>query len=125
MYLILSIAIGGAIGTTSRYILSNAIQGLSSSPFPYGMLVCNILGSIILGILYDSLAKVDFFSDNMKVFLQVGILSSFTTFSAFSFEVFIMFEKADYISAVTFILLSVVLSIGGLMLGVNFMRLVF
>jgi fluoride exporter len=125
MYLILYIAIGGAIGATSRYVLSNAIQTLSSSPFPYGMLVCNILGSIILGILYDSLAKVDFFSDNMKVFLQVGILSSFTTFSAFSFEVFIMFEKADYISAVTFILLSVVLSIGGLMLGVNFMRLVF
>ena len=125
MYLILSVAIGGAIGATSRYILSNAIQNLSSNPFPYGMLLCNIIGSIILGLLYDSLTKADFFSDNMKVFLQVGILGSFTTFSAFSLEAFLMFEKSDYITAVIFILLSVVLSIGGLILGVNAIRLVF
>ena len=125
MYLILSIAIGGAIGATSRYILSNAIQNLSSNPFPYGMLLCNIIGSIILGLLYDSLTKADFFSDNMKVFLQVGIIGSFTTFSAFSLEAFLMFEKSDYITAVIFILLSVVLSIGGLILGVNAIRLVF
>jgi len=125
MYLILSVAIGGAIGATSRYILSNAIQNLSSNPFPYGMLLCNIIGSIILGLLYDSLTKADFFSDNMKVFLQVGILGSFTTFSAFSLEAFLMFEKSDYITVVIFILLSVVLSIGGLILGVNAIRLVF
>ena len=125
MYLILYIAIGGAIGAISRYILSNAIQNLSSNPFPYGMLLCNIIGSIILGLLYDSLTKADFFSDNMKVFLQVGILGSFTTFSAFSLEAFLMFENSDYITAVIFILLSVVLSIGGLMLGVNAIRLVF
>ncbi len=82
MYLILSVSIGGAIGAVSRYILSNAIQNLSANSFPYGMLVCNILGSIILGMLYDSLSKADFFNDNMKVFIQIGILGSFTTFSA-------------------------------------------
>ena len=125
MYLILSVAIGGAIGAVSRYILSNAIQSLSSNSFPYGMLVCNILGSIILGMLYDSFSKADFFNDNMKVFIQIGILGSFTTFSAFSLEAYLMFEKADYITAVIFILLSVFLSISGLILGINFIRLVF
>jgi len=125
MYLILSVAIGGAIGAVSRYILSNAIQNLSSNSFPYGMLVCNILGSIILGMLYDSLSKADFFNGSMKVFIQVGILGSFTTFSAFSLEAYLMFEKADYITAVIFILLSVFLSISGLILGINFIRLVF
>jgi CrcB protein len=125
MYLILSIAIGGAIGATSRYIISSAIQNLSSSTFPYGMLVCNILGSIILGLLYASLAKADIFTDNIKAFIQIGILGSFTTFSAFSLEAFLMFENADYITAIIFIILSVFLSISGLALGVNMIRLVF
>ena len=125
MYLILSVAIGGAIGAVSRYILSNAIQNLSANSFPYGMLVCNILGSIILGMLYDSLSKADFFNDSMKVFIQIGILGSFTTFSAFALEAYLMFEKADYITAVIFIVLSVLLSISGLILGINFIRLVF
>ena len=125
MYLILSIAIGGAIGASSRYILSSAIQNLSSNAFPYGMLVCNILGSIILGLLYDSFTKADFFSDNIKAFIQIGILGSFTTFSAFSQEAFLMFEKADYITAFIFIILSVLLSIGGFVLGINMIRLVF
>jgi len=125
MYLILSIAIGGAIGASSRYIISSSIQNLSSNTFPYGMLVCNILGSIILGLLYDSLTKADIFTDNIKAFIQIGILGSFTTFSAFSLEAFLMFEKADYASAIIFILLSVLLSISGLVLGVNMIRLVF
>jgi CrcB protein len=125
MYLILSIAIGGAIGATSRYILSSAIQNISSNTFPYGMLVCNILGSIILGLLYDNLTKADIFTDNIKAFIQIGILGSFTTFSAFSQEAFLMFENADYITAFIFIILSVLLSISGFVLGVNMIRLVF
>ena len=125
MYLILSIAIGGAIGASSRYIISSAIQNLSSNTFPYGMLACNILGSIILGLLYASLAKADIFSENIKAFIQIGILGSFTTFSAFSLEAFLMFENADYSAAIIFILLSVLLSIGGLALGINIIRLVF
>ena len=125
MYLILSIAIGGAIGASSRYILSSTIQNLSSNTFPYGMLVCNIVGSAILGLLYDSFIKADFFTDNIKAFIQIGILGSFTTFSAFSQEAFLMFEKADYITAFIFIILSVLLSIGGFVLGINMIRLVF
>ncbi|MAC40560.1 MAG: fluoride efflux transporter CrcB [Pelagibacterales bacterium] len=125
MYLIISIAIGGAIGATSRYIISTAIQNLSSNAFPYGMLACNVLGSLILGMLYDSLAKAGIFTDNIKAFIQIGILGSFTTFSAFSLEAFLMFEKGDHITAIVFILLSVLLSISGLVLGLNVLRLVF
>ena len=50
--------------------------------------LCNVLGSILLGILYDSLSKGALFSDNIKLFIQVGILGSFTTFSAFSLSLF-------------------------------------
>ena len=125
MHIILSIACGGAIGAVSRYILSSVVQNMTSNSFPYGMLLCNILGSMILGILYDSLSKGSFFSENIKLFIQVGILGSFTTFSAFSLESFLMFEKGDYSSAIIFILLSVILSIAGLVSGIYFFRVVF
>ena len=125
MQIIFSIACGGAIGAVSRYMLSSAIQSIAGNFFPYGMLICNILGSMLLGILYDSLSKGSFFSENIKIFIQVGILGSFTTFSAFSLESFLMFEKGDYSSAIIFILLSVILSILGLVSGIYFTRVFF
>ena len=125
MQIILSIAFGGAIGAVSRYMLSSFIQNLIGNSFPYGMLVCNVLGSLVLGILYDNLSKASLFSDDTKLFIQVGILSSFTTFSAFSLESFLMFEKGDYSSAIIFILLSVILSILGLISGIYFFRVFF
>ena len=124
MHIILSIACGGAIGAVTRYRLSNAVQNITGKSFPYGMLLCNILGSMLLGILYDSLSKGSLFSDNIKLFIQVGILGSFTTFSAFSLESFLMFEKGDYSSAIIFILLSVFLSILGLVSGIYFIRVI-
>ena len=124
MHIILSIACGGAIGAVSRYMLSNAVQNITGNSFPYGMLLCNILGSMLLGILYDSISKGSLFSDNIKLFIQVGLLGSFTTFSAFSLESFLMFEKGDYSSAIIFILLSVFLSILGLVLGIYFIRVI-
>jgi CrcB protein len=123
MYLFLSVACGGAIGALLRYFLSNAIQILSSNSYPYGILICNILGSVIMGLLYDAMSKGGIFTDSIRMFLQVGLLSSFTTFSAFSLEAFLMIEKGEYTLAITFILLSVFLSIGGLIVGINFARL--
>jgi|TARA_B100001059_G_C17676549_1_gene497357 fluoride exporter len=125
MYIILAISLGGAIGAIFRHVLSNVIQSFSTNNFPYGILICNIIGSIILGLLYDNISKTDYFSDSIKAFIQIGVLGSFTTFSAFSLEAFLMIERADYISAIVLILLSVFLSIGGLILGIYFTRLVF
>ena len=124
MQLILSVAIGGAFGAIARYFLSKNIDALSVSNFPYGILLCNVLGSFLLGVLYESFTKGLYVSDNMRVFLQAGVLGSFTTFSAFSLETFLMLEKGNYSLAVLFILLSVFLSIIGLILGVYFYKII-
>ena len=123
MQMIFSIALGGALGALARYFLSKNIDNLTDSNFPYGILICNILGSLILGILYESFSKSVLFSDNLKIFLQAGVLGSFTTFSAFSLEAFLMIEKGSYSSAVVFIILSVILSILGLIFGVQFYKI--
>ena len=124
MYLILSIACGGAVGAICRYMASSAIQSLYSNSYPYGTLFCNVLGSLVLGLLYDTLSKEGLFNENIKVFIQIGILSSFTTFSTFALEAFLLIEKGDYISAISYILISVVLSIGALILGINLIRII-
>ena len=62
-------------------------------------------------------------SENLRIFLQVGILGAFTTFSTFALEVFNMTEKGDYTIAMIYVVLSVILSIGGLFLGISFYRL--
>ena len=123
MQMVFSIALGGALGALARYFLSKNIDNLTDSNFPYGILICNILGSLILGILYESFSKSALFSDNLKIFLQAGVLGSFTTFSAFSLEAFLMIEKGNYSSAFVFIILSVILSILGLIFGVQFYKI--
>ena len=123
MQIVLSIAFGGALGALARYFLSKNIDVLTSSNFPYGILICNIFGSLLLGILYEFSSKGLFFSENIKIFIQVGVLGSFTTFSAFSLEAYLMIEKGDYSIAAIFIILSVVLSIMGLILGIYFYKI--
>ena len=123
MQMVFSIALGGALGALARYFLSKNIDNLTDSNFPYGILICNILGSLILGILYESFSKSALFSDNLKIFLQAGVLGSFTTFSAFSLEAFLMIEKGNYSSAAVFVILSVILSILGLIFGVQFYKI--
>jgi len=123
MQILFSIAFGGALGALARYFLSRNIDSLSGSNFPYGILICNILGSMILGFLYEYIAKDSLLSENIKSFIQIGILGSFTTFSAFSLEAYLMIEEGNYSIAAIFIILSVFLSIAGLVLGINFYKM--
>ncbi len=125
MQILLSVAIGGALGALARFYLSEKIDLLTESDFPLGILICNILGSAILGILYALFSKDLFFSENTKIFLQVGVLGSFTTFSVFSLEAYLMLEKGNYSYAALFIITSVFLSIIGLILGINFTKIIF
>ena len=123
MQIILAIAFGGALGALGRFFLSKNIDDITVSNFPYGILICNIIGSLVLGFLYESFSKGLFLSDNIRIFLQAGILSSFTTFSAFSLEAYLMLEKGNYSIAAIFITLSVVLNIVALILGIHFYKI--
>ncbi len=123
MQILLSIASGGAIGALARYFLSKNVDSLSESNFPYGILICNILGSMVLGFLYVYISKDNFLSENIKSLIEIGILGSFTTFSAFSLEAYLMIEKGNYSTAAIFIILSVFLSVTGLVLGINFYKM--
>ena len=85
MYSIILVATGGATGAILRFILTNLSKTLLNSNI-YGTLSVNILGSFLIGYLVTSNFIKYFSEDFIKFFLIVGLLGSFTTFSAFSYE---------------------------------------
>lgn len=110
------IAGGGAIGTLLRYLLTSFINKTSSSLFPLGTLSVNLIGSLVIGLLWG-LAERYAISDLLKVFLFIGILGSFTTFSTFSLETMNLLKAGELKIALTNIVLSNVLGIGLAYLG--------
>jgi CrcB protein len=122
MSMILSVACGGALGAVARYLLSNYLQATAGTSFPWGTLTVNVLGCAILGFLLTALLKFWSPTQEIRIFLTVGMMGAFTTFSAFSLEVVLMIERAQWVLAGTYIIASVVLCVGVLLLSIIGMR---
>ena len=121
--LLLSIAGGGALGALSRHGLSSLITRLTEgSAFPLGILVCNVLGSFLMGVLISTLALKGHASENLRAFLSVGFLGAFTTFSTFSLETVTLIERGAYMHAGLYIVSSVAVSVLFLFAGMALMR---
>lgn len=120
----LLVMIGGAIGAALRYQLGRASLRVMGPGYPWGTLAANVLGGFLMGALIGWLAVryQGQHSEQIRLLLAVGVLGGFTTFSAFSLETMLMFERGELLSALGYILLSVAASIGALALGMTIMR---
>lgn len=107
MRLALLVGAGSFIGGMCRYLLSVFIQTKSGTLFPYGTLVVNLTGCLIIGCLYGLSEKWPL-SSEARLLLISGVLGGFTTFSAFSAESFMMIKDGRLISSVVYIVISVV-----------------
>ena len=85
MKILLAIGAGSFIGGTCRYLLSQFIQARSTIPFPFATLTVNIIGCLLIGVVFGLSAKGGM-TPEWRLFLATGILGGFTTFSAFSYE---------------------------------------
>ncbi|MEZ6031407.1 MAG: fluoride efflux transporter CrcB [Hyphomonadaceae bacterium] len=125
MFNLLLVALGGAIGATSRHLASSAVTKAMGFGWPYGTLTVNIAGSVLMGVLAGWLAfRVDG-GENWRLFLGTGVLGGFTTFSAFSLETALMLERREFVPAALYSLGSVALCVGGLFVGLWLSRRVF
>lgn len=126
---LLYVALGGAIGASARHLLGGFSLRVIGTDFPWGTFVANVLGGLLMGMLVGWLAhkgsQLEGGAQNLRLFLGVGILGGFTTFSAFSLDALLMIEKKSYGLAAGYISASVVLSILALFIGLVIARKVF
>lgn len=124
MYHILVVAAGGAIGASARHLANFAALRLLGPSFPWGTMMINILGSLLMGVFVELLARRFGSSNELRLFVATGILGGFTTFSAFSLDFVVLLERGAVISALGYAIASVVLSISALFVGLWLVRLI-
>lgn len=116
MIKLLAIGIGGFIGALLRYGISGWVYSFSESGFPSGTLVVNIIGAFILGLV-AGLAERHIMHPNLKLFLTIGVLGAFTTFSTFSYETIMLLQVSSYLKAFLNVSLSVLFGLAAAFLG--------
>lgn len=119
---LLAVAAGGVSGALARYLVYVAVGHWLGHGFPYATLIVNVLGSFAMGVLVETMALVWSTSTAMRLFLAVGMLGSFTTFSTFSLDFVVLYERRAWVLCALYTLASVVLSVGALFAGLLLMR---
>ena len=119
---ILYVGLGGFIGSILRYLVFLSSNHLLGSNLPYSTIIVNIIGSFFIGFLYQFFNNYIFISESTKLLLTVGFLGGFTTFSTFSIDAFMLYRNYGKFFAVSYIILSVVLSLFALLLGMFVLR---
>jgi len=118
MMKILLVGFGGFIGTIFRYLISGWIhQFLNISNFPLGTLSVNFLGCLVIGFLGGFSEEHNIFSGETRLFLYIGLLGGFTTFSTFGYETFAFLRDGQFTEAILNVLLQVVLCLFAVWLG--------
>ncbi len=118
----IAVALGGALGALGRYLMIDRVELWLGAGFLYGTLAANVLGSFLMGVLIDLMALVWSPSPELRALLTVGLLGSFTTFSALSLETLLLFEGGAPGQAALYALASVLLSLIGIFAGMRLTR---
>ena len=114
---------GAGIGGAIRHGVNLASVRLFGFGFPFGTIIVNIAGSLLMGLLAGYFAFRTGVPQHMRLFLTTGILGGFTTFSAFSLDAALLMERHAYWSATAYILGSVFLSLVALFAGLSLFRI--
>ena len=118
----LIVAAGGALGALCRYITVFLTQIFMGSQFPFGTLIVNSFGSLCIGFIMTLFVDRMMGTEVLRLFLVVGFLGGFTTFSSFTWETLSLYQNGQWFYALTNIILNNVLGIFMLILGVVLSR---
>ncbi len=110
------IGLGGAIGTILRYLMGGLDYRFSNGVFPVSTLVVNVTGSLAIGFLWGIVDRFAI-SPNIRLFIFIGVLGGYTTFSTFSLETFNLMRDGEYRIAFFNAAFSIVLSVGAVFVG--------
>jgi fluoride exporter len=118
----LVVFLGGGIGAALRHGINLAAPRMLGTAFPYGTMLINVSGSFVMGLVAGYFAFKGDASQSWRLFLTTGILGGYTTFSAFSLDAALLYERGEVAMAALYVLGSVALSIAGLFAGLALVR---
>jgi CrcB protein len=120
-FILLAVALGGAVGSLARYFVAGAIP---SYPFPWGIFVVNVTGGFLMGVIVEMSALKLQLTPEVRAFLTVGVLGGYTTFSTFSLDSALLIQRGAYATAAGYMIGSAVLSVAALFAGLFLVRAV-
>ena len=110
------VGIGSGIGGICRYLIS-LLMPLANNSFPWGTFTANIVGCLLIGILWGVTSRLESLAPTFSLFLMVGFCGGFTTFSTFSLEAFNLFDNKQYAAGSIYVILSCGCCILGILCG--------
>ena len=114
------VGIGGGFGAMARFGLTQATADISKQ-IPFGIFLCNVVGSFFIGLIAAFLIKTSIFNEdisvNVRALLVTGFLGGFTTFSSFSLDVLNLLQRGEILIALSYIFVSVLISLLAVTLG--------
>ena len=123
MNLFIAIFLGGGFGALSRYLIIDQISKLGPSSFPYGTMLVNILGALLIGAIYYLLISKVIINEQLKVFITIGFLGGFTTFSSFNLDFFKLIESGNMFLAIMYALFTFLTTIVAFYIGYSLSRI--
>jgi CrcB protein len=114
---------GSGVGGALRHGVNLASERLFGTGLPYGTMVVNVVGSLLMGLLAGYFAARTGIPQHVRLFLTTGVLGGFTTFSAFSLDAALLIERHAYWSAAAYVLGSVILGLAALFAGLSLYRI--
>jgi len=122
MYQVLLVALGGGIGAGMRHLSGLLALRLLGPGFPFGTAFVNVVGSFVMGVFVELLARRLGASPELRLFFATGVLGGFTTFSSFSLDAAVLYERGDLALAAIYVFGSVALGIAALFAGLSLVR---
>ena len=121
MKTILIIGLGSFIGGVFRYLLTMFMQNKVPGYFPYGTLMVNVIGCLLIGMVYGASSR-HLMTMDWRLFLATGVIGGFTTFSAFSYESVSLLRTGHFLNAAVYISLSVILGLLATFMGLYLIK---
>jgi CrcB protein len=117
MMQLLAVCAGGALGSLARYLVSVLAARLLGSDFPFGTIIVNLVGSFLIGLIQQVALSASLWSLSFRLFLTVGILGGFTTYSAFSYEAVQMAREGAWLQSTVYVAITTLFALTMCALG--------
>ena len=122
MSILLSIFLGGGVGALLGFLISEQTDRLFLSSFPFGTIVVNVLGAFLMGLVVSYFADKVNVSQNIKMFLTIGFLGGFTTFSTFNLDFYQLYSNGEILASLLYLFVTFTFTVIAFYLGLSLFK---